>query len=53
MVEKLGDKDLLACAAMQGSIKGILNGVVVITMVLWVVNALGLFSNFSNYRMER
>jgi len=53
MVEKLGDEDLLECATLQGSIKGILNGTVVIAMVLWLVNAFGLFSYFSNFRMGR
>ncbi|RPH33799.1 hypothetical protein EHM92_08090 [bacterium] len=32
---------------MQGSIKRILNGVVVIAVVLWLLNVFGLFSYFS------
>jgi hypothetical protein len=32
---------------MQGSIKSILNGVVVIAVVLWLLNVFGLFSSLS------
>jgi len=32
---------------MQGTIKSILNGVVVIAVVLWLLNVFGLFSSFS------
>ena len=33
---------------MQGTIKSILNGVVVIVVVLWLLNVFGLFSSFSH-----
>ena len=36
---------------MQGSIKRILNGVVVIAVVLWLLNVFGLFSYFSDLRV--
>jgi hypothetical protein len=36
---------------MQGTIKGILNAVVVIVVVLWVVNAFGLFHYVSQFRV--
>jgi hypothetical protein len=36
---------------MQGSIKSILNGVVVIAVVLWLLNVFGLFSSISNLRV--
>jgi len=32
---------------MQGSIKSILNGVVVIAVVLWILNVFGLFQSLS------
>jgi hypothetical protein len=32
---------------MQGTIKSILNGVVVIAVVLWLLNVFGLFSSIS------
>ena len=32
---------------MQGTIKSILNGVVVIAVVLWILNVFGLFSSLS------
>jgi hypothetical protein len=38
---------------MQGSIKRILNGVVVIAVVLWLVNVFGLFSYFTTFRVGR
>jgi len=38
---------------MQGAIKSILNGVVVIAVVLWLVNVFGLFSYISNFRVGR
>jgi hypothetical protein len=36
---------------MQGSIKSILNGVVVIAVVLWVLNVFGLFHSLSRIRV--
>jgi hypothetical protein len=36
---------------MQGTIKSILNGVVVIVVVLWLLNVFGLFSSFSHIRI--
>ena len=33
---------------MQGTIKSILNGVVVIAVVLWLLDVFGLFSSFSH-----
>ena len=36
---------------MQGTIKSILNGVVVIVVVLWLLNVFGLFSSFSHIRV--
>jgi hypothetical protein len=33
---------------MQGTIKSILNGVVVIAVVLWLLNVFGLFSSVSH-----
>jgi hypothetical protein len=36
---------------MQGTIKSILNGVVVIAVVLWIMNALGLFHSLSRIRV--
>lgn len=36
---------------MQGTIKSILNGVVVIAVVLWLLNVFGLFSSFSHIRV--
>ena len=38
---------------MQGSIKSILNGVVVIAVVLWLLNVFGLFSYLSDFRVGR
>ncbi len=38
---------------MQGAIKSILNGVVVIAVVLWLVNVFGLLSYFTNIRVGR
>jgi len=38
---------------MQGAIKSILNGVVVIAVVLWLVNVFGLLGNFTNIRVGR
>lgn len=38
---------------MQGSIKSILNGVVVIAVVLWLVNVFGLLSYFSDFRVGK
>ena len=36
---------------MQGTIKSILNAVVVIVVVLWRLNVFGLFSSFSHIRV--
>lgn len=36
---------------MQGSIKSILNGVVVIAVVLWLINLFGLFHSLSRIRV--
>jgi hypothetical protein len=36
---------------MQGTIKSILNAVVVIGVVLWLLNIFGLFHSFSNIRV--
>jgi cation transporter-like permease len=36
---------------MQGTIKSILNAVVVIVVVLWLLNVFGLFSSFSHIRV--
>jgi hypothetical protein len=36
---------------MQGQIKGILNGVVVIVVVIWLVKVFGLFGYISQYRV--
>ena len=38
---------------MQGTIKSILNGVVVIAVVLWILNILGLFHSFSAIRIGK
>jgi hypothetical protein len=36
---------------MQGSIKSILNGVVVVALVLWILNIFGLFHSLSRIRV--
>ena len=36
---------------MQGQIKGILNGVVVIVVVLWLLRAFGLYSYLTQFRV--
>ena len=36
---------------MQGQIKGILNGVVVIAVVLWLMRIVGLFDNLTQFRI--
>jgi hypothetical protein len=36
---------------MQGSIKSILNGVVVVAVVLWLLNVFGLFHSLSRIRL--
>jgi hypothetical protein len=36
---------------MQGTIKSILNGVVVIAVVLWLLDVFGLFRSFSHIRI--
>jgi hypothetical protein len=36
---------------MQGQIKGILNGVVVIVVVLWLLKVFGLFEYLSQFRV--
>jgi hypothetical protein len=38
---------------MQGQIKSILNGVVVIVLVLWIANLYGLFSHLSQFHVGR
>ena len=38
---------------MQGQIKGILNGVVVIAVVLWLLRIFGLFEDLSQFRVGR
>ncbi len=38
---------------MQGQIKGILNGVVVIAVVLWLLRIFGLFEYLSQFRVGR
>lgn len=38
---------------MQGSIKSILNSVVVIVAVLWLLNVFGLFHSFSHVRVGK
>jgi hypothetical protein len=38
---------------MQGQIKSILNGLVVIVLVLWIANLYGLFSHLSQFRVGR
>ncbi len=38
---------------MQGSIKSILNSVVVIMVVVWLLNVFGLFHAFSNIHVGR
>lgn len=38
---------------MQGQIKGILNGVVVIAVVLWLMNLVGLFAYLHQFRVGR
>ena len=38
---------------MAGSIKSILNAVVVILVVLWLLSVFGLFHSFSNVRIGR
>ena len=38
---------------MQSTIKGILNGIVVIVVVLWLLQVFGLFNTLSNIRVGR
>jgi hypothetical protein len=38
---------------MQGTIKSILNAVVVIAVVLWILNVSGLLHSFSNIRIGK
>ena len=38
---------------MQGTVKSILNGLVVILLVLWLGNLFGLFQHLSNLRVGR
>jgi hypothetical protein len=38
---------------MQSTIKGILNGIVIIIVVLWLLQVFGLFSTLSNIRVGR
>jgi hypothetical protein len=35
---------------MQGTIKGILNGVVVIALIIWLLKIFGLLASISQYR---
>jgi hypothetical protein len=37
---------------MQGSIKSILNGVVIIAMVLWLLNVFGIFHSMSHMHVR-
>jgi hypothetical protein len=36
---------------MQGTIKGILNGVVVIALIIWLLGAFGLMNSIMQYRV--
>jgi len=38
---------------MQGTIKSILNGVVVIAVVLWLLNVFGLFRSLANIHVGK
>jgi len=38
---------------MQGQIKSILNGLVVIVLVIWIANLYGLFQHLSHFRVGR
>jgi hypothetical protein len=38
---------------MQGTIKSILNGVVVIAVVLWILNVTGLFQSLPNIHVGK
>ena len=38
---------------MQGQIKSILNGVVVIVLVLWIANLYGIFGHLQQFRVGR
>jgi hypothetical protein len=38
---------------MQGTIKGILNAVVVIAVVLWIMNIFGLYHYLADFRVGR
>ena len=38
---------------MQGQIKSILNGVVVIVLVVWIANLYGVFEHLSHFRVGR
>jgi len=38
---------------MQGQVKSILNGVVVVVLVLWLANLYGLFGYLSHFRVGR
>jgi hypothetical protein len=38
---------------MQGTIKSILNGVVVIAVVLWILDVFGLFNSIPIFTLER
>ncbi len=38
---------------MQGTVKSILNGIVVIALVLWILNVTGLFHSLPNIRIGK
>jgi hypothetical protein len=38
---------------MQGQIKSILNGVVVVVLVLWIASLYGLFQHLNQFRVGR
>lgn len=38
---------------MQGQIKSILNGLVVVVLVLWIANLYGLFQHLSQFRVGK
>ena len=38
---------------MQGQIKSLLNGVVVLVLVLWIANLYGLFQHLTQFRVGR
>jgi hypothetical protein len=38
---------------MQGQIKSLLNGLVVVVLVLWIANLYGLFQHLNEFRVGR